>query len=187
VAVRDASQSVAASWLSVGALNPTLTPQSSGAVLAGPASGSDALPTFRQIAASDLSPELITQIAAAISAGTVVLTTTTPDATPVLVPGLPAVDLGGGYCLITGTVIAQVKSTRAVTVWNIALVVTRALNATMCEPQGDTTPSIFTQDASMTGCDVTLGSSPAGPSIVLTGVSGLDISWGINLNSTTGD
>ena len=111
----------------------------------------------------------------------------TTNAADTLVDALPVIPSAGGYALLQGTIVAQIQSTRVLTVWNIALAVYRVGNAMNCTVAGDTTPSIFTQDASMVDCAVTLAAGTQGPTITLNGLAGTDISWGVNLNSTTGD
>jgi hypothetical protein len=129
----------------------------------------------------------IAQLTSAITTGVIVEEEFTYNAVPLSVPNLPSIPSTGGYCFLQGTIIAQNQQTRVISVWNIALAVYRTANATSCLTQGDTTPSIFTQDSSLAGCVVSLGAGSAGPSIVLTGLAATDISWGINLNLTTGD
>jgi hypothetical protein len=128
-----------------------------------------------------------TTIAIAALAGVIVEDVFTTSAATSMVPGLPVIPTLGGYCLLQGTITAQDQNSRSsIAMWNIALLVTGSGGT--CETQGDTTPSLFVQTGTLASLSApALSAGASGPVINLTGLAGVSISWGINLNSTTGN
>jgi hypothetical protein len=122
-----------------------------------------------------------------IEKGVIVEDVFTTSAATSMVPGLPVIPTLGGYCLLQGTITAQDQNSRSsIAMWNIALLVTGSGGT--CETQGDTTPSLFVQTGTLASLSApALSAGASGPVINLTGLAGVSISWGINLNSTTGN
>jgi hypothetical protein len=110
----------------------------------------------------------------------------TTSASPATVANLPVIPSTGGYCLLQGTITAQDRNSRSsIAMWNLALLVTGSGGT--CVTQGDTTPSLFIQTGTLAALSPpALSAGTSGPVITLTGIAATDISWGINLNSTTG-
>jgi len=110
----------------------------------------------------------------------------TTNDSPVVVPGLPAVPVGGGFVALQGQIVVQNQATFAMQVWNIALVVSRTGAAVDCEPQGDVDPSPFLPvDPSLSTANVALGANSAGPAITLTPPS-VPATWRVNITYTVG-
>jgi hypothetical protein len=120
--------------------------------------------------------------------GTLVQTVVTTSLTASAVSGLPVIPAGGGYCWLQGTLVAQDQVTRDIAVWNVALVVIRAPEATYCSVIGDATPSLFTATGTLEALAApALSASTTGPTIFLPGLLSDHVTWGVNLNITTGN
>ncbi len=125
-------------------------------------------------------------IASAVAEGVIQGSLVTSGATATPFTGLPSIPSTGGYAVLKGRVVAQNQSTRVFSVWEIELAVTRTASAPNCAAFGNTTPTVFYQDSTLTGLVLTLGAGSSGPTITATGIAATAITWGFILESLTG-
>ncbi len=118
----------------------------------------------------------LAQLTAAITTGVMEGEETTYNATPIAIPNMPAIPSAGGKVSLQGQIGAYDTVTGDTATWNVALVVKRVPNGTVCVTVGDTMPSLFdaegTLEAVAENTPPTLGANSAGPVITLTSLGG---------------
>lgn len=122
------------------------------------------------------------QLAALFSKGLIYGEQTTQNAVPISIPDMPTLPMAGGVITMQGQITAYDTSTGDTAVWNIAFVVSRVPNATLCQTQGDVTPGPFESTGTMATLASTsppqLSANSAGPIILLTGITANPVLFG---------
>jgi hypothetical protein len=122
------------------------------------------------------------QIAALFSKGLIYGVQTTQNAVPISIPDMPTLPMAGGVITMQGQLTAYDTVTGDTAVWNVAFVVSRVPNATLCQTQGDVTPGPFESTGTMATLASTsppqLSANSAGSIILLTGIADNPVLFG---------
>jgi hypothetical protein len=112
---------------------------------------------------------------------------TTTDATPTLLPGLPALPNQRSLSRLTGQVTAQNTSSGDSSFLDVAVAVKCTGAGVAPALVGSASASVFAQDSSLAATTVVPSAGSAGPAITVTGIAGTSIKWAYTLTVVTAD